>query len=69
MIETTSPKNSFAILRRHEVIRRTGLSNTTLYKRISDGEFPRSVSLGGNIVGWLESEVNNWIASRVSGHA
>jgi prophage regulatory protein len=69
MIETMSPTTSLAILRCREVIKRTGMSKATLYRRIADGEFPRSVSLGGSMVGWLESEINNWIASRVSSHA
>ncbi|MCL2643932.1 MAG: AlpA family transcriptional regulator [Betaproteobacteria bacterium] len=55
-----------AILRRREVLRRTGLSNSALYQRIKNGEFPRSFSIGGQLVGWLESDVDGWIAGCVS---
>ena len=52
------------ILRRPQVEQRTGLSRSTLYQYIQDGLFPRPVSLGARAVGWLESEVNAWIAAR-----
>jgi prophage regulatory protein len=52
------------ILRRPQVEARTGLSRSTLYQYIQDGQFPRPVSLGARAVGWLESEVNAWIAAR-----
>ncbi len=52
------------ILRRPQVEQRTGLSRSTLYQYIQDGQFPRPVSLGARAVGWLESEVNAWIAAR-----
>ena len=52
------------ILRRPQVEARTGLSRSTLYQYIQDGLFPRPVSLGARAVGWLESEVNAWIAAR-----
>ncbi|MCB1943977.1 MAG: AlpA family transcriptional regulator, partial [Candidatus Accumulibacter sp.] len=45
---------------------RTGLSRSTIYLRIADGSFPRPVSLGPRAVGWLESEVDDWLASRVA---
>ena len=52
------------ILRRPQVEARTGLSRSTLYQYIQGGLFPRPVSLGPRAVGWLESEVNAWIAAR-----
>lgn len=53
------------IIRLKDVINQTGLSRSTLYDRIAQGEFPRSVSLGGNTVGWVESEVSAWIEARI----
>ena len=35
-----------AILRRPQVQQRTGLSRSTLYQYIKDGEFPKSIALG-----------------------
>ena len=54
-----------AILRRPQVQQRTGLSRSTLYQYIKDGEFPKSIALGPRSVGWLESDISDWIAERV----
>jgi prophage regulatory protein len=54
-----------SILRLPTVKARTGLSRSTIYLRISLGIFPRPVSLGPRAVGWLESEVDAWLAKRV----
>jgi len=52
------------ILRRREVVTRTGLSVSTIRRReISDPDFPKRVRLGPNAVGWRESEVSGWIRS------
>ena len=54
-----------AILRRKQVEARTGLSRSTIYQYVKDGMFPKPVPLGPRAVGWLESEVSDWIAGRV----
>lgn len=56
-----------AILRRPQVEQRTGLSRSTLYQYIKDGDFPKPVRLGLRAVGWLESDISDWIATRVKG--
>nr|WP_231578858.1 AlpA family phage regulatory protein [Vibrio hyugaensis] len=43
----------------------TGLSRSTIYERMSMDEFPANVNFSGSAVGWLESEVCEWIDSRV----
>lgn len=53
------------ILRRREVERRTGLSRSTIYERIKAGTFPAPISLGEKAVGWIESEIDSWLAARV----
>ncbi len=54
------------ILRRRQVENRTGLSRSTLYLRISQGTFPRPINLGGGrAVGWIESEIDAWLKSRI----
>ena len=52
------------LLRRREVLTKTGLSASTLYRRIQAGTFPPPVELGPKAVAWRESEVLAWIASR-----
>jgi len=53
------------VLRLPLVKARTGLSRSTIYLRIAEGSFPKSVSLGDRAVGWLESEIDSWLSSRV----
>lgn len=53
------------ILRLPTVKARTGLSRSTIYLRVSEGSFPAPVSLGGRAVGWIEAEVNDWLAKRI----
>lgn len=53
------------ILRLPAVKARTGLSRSTIYLRISKNEFPAPISLGGRAVGWLEFEVDAWLAEKV----
>jgi prophage regulatory protein len=54
------------ILRRKQVEARTGLSRSTIYLRISRGEFPPPVSLGVRAVGWPSDAVDKWIADRIA---
>ena len=54
------------ILRMPRVKDCTGLSRTGIYDRIARGAFPAPISLGTRAVGWLESEVEAWIAHRAA---
>jgi prophage regulatory protein len=53
------------ILRLPVVKARTALSRSSIYKFIIAGQFPKSVRLGPRAVGWLESEIDEWIKARV----
>jgi|TARA_R110000744_G_scaffold351032_2_gene456796 prophage regulatory protein len=44
-----------------EVKNKTGLSRSSIYLRMSKGEFPQSISLGSRAVGWLEEDINQWL--------
>jgi prophage regulatory protein len=57
---------STVILRLPAVRLRTGLSRSTIYLRIAQGTFPAPVSLGARAVGWIESEVDEWLALRIA---
>jgi prophage regulatory protein len=54
-----------SILRLPAVKARTGLSRSTIYLRISEGGFPKPVSLGGRAVGWVEAEINDWLNQQI----
>ncbi|MCG7932621.1 MAG: AlpA family transcriptional regulator [Candidatus Thiodiazotropha sp. 6PLUC2] len=54
------------ILRLPAVKARTGLSRSTIYLRISEGKFPKPISLGGGrAVGWIEVEINQWLNQQI----
>ncbi|PKH02149.1 AlpA family transcriptional regulator [Psychromonas sp. MB-3u-54] len=50
-------------IRLPEVKNKTGLSRSSIYLRMSNGEFPQSISLGNGsrAIGWLESDINAWL--------
>ena len=54
------------LMRLPEVVQMTGVSRSTIYRWMENGEFPRQISLGANTVAWLESDVNDWIQLRIS---
>jgi prophage regulatory protein len=51
------------LVRLPEVIDRSGLSRTSIYRKMDAGEFPMSVQLGSNTVAWLEADLERWIAA------
>ena len=57
--------SALTIIRRKQVEARTGLSRSTIYLRVSEGTFPKPVSLGARAVGWIESEISGWLAVRI----
>tara|TARA_R110002074_G_scaffold55104_1_gene137031 strand:- start:209 stop:394 length:186 start_codon:yes stop_codon:yes gene_type:complete len=54
------------IYRRPVVEQLTGLSRSTLYAMMAEGNFPKPVKLGKRAVGWRERDVSAWLQSRVS---
>ena len=53
------------ILRLPAVRARTGLSRSTIYLRISEDTFPRPIQLGVRSVGWVESEIEEWLEIQI----
>ena len=52
------------IIRKQELLKITGLSSATLWRRERAGDFPRRLRLGPHAVGWLLEEIDEWMASR-----
>ena len=55
----------YKIMKLHEVVGTTGIARSSLYKMIAAGTFPKPIQLGQRSVGWIESEVQSWIKSRI----
>lgn len=62
MSKTIQPR--LMVLRRRQVEARTGLGRSSIYALIADGQFPAPIRLSTNTVGWLEHEIDAWIAER-----
>jgi prophage regulatory protein len=60
-----SKREKIRILRLPEVISRVGLKRASIYLYVSEGTFPKPVSLGSRAVGWIEYEVDGWISERI----
>lgn len=54
--------NEDRLIRLDEVKRRTGLSRSTIYRRMENGLFPRTVPMTGSVAAWREHEVDDWVA-------
>ena len=54
------------IIRLKTVLARTGLSRSTIYRKIAEGTFPPRIKISINGAGWHESEIRHWIADPVS---
>ncbi|EGQ9206915.1 AlpA family transcriptional regulator [Vibrio cholerae] len=52
-------------LKLKEVMEKTALSRSAIYRKMNDGEFPQSVSLGERAIAWVESEVDEWMEKRL----
>ena len=54
------------ILRLRAVLARTGLSRSTVYRKIREGTFPRQIQISAHGAGWRESAITRWIANPVA---
>ncbi len=52
------------ILRLGPLVGRVGLSRITIWRKVRAGQFPAPIELSDNSIGWLESEIAQWQASR-----
>ena len=52
------------LLRRRHVEEITGMSRSSIYRLMQDGEFPRPVKVGPAAVRWRASDITAWVESR-----
>ena len=65
-MEIRTMSSTDKIIRLKTVLARTGLSRSTMYRKIADGTFPSQVKISIHGAGWRESAVNRWIDDPVS---
>ncbi|MDU3131502.1 MAG: AlpA family phage regulatory protein, partial [Bradyrhizobium sp.] len=51
------------IVRLKTVLARTGLSRSTIYRKIAEGTFPAQLRISVNGAGWRESDIDRWVAN------
>ena len=54
------------IIRLKTVLARTGLSRSTIYRKIIEGTFPAQIRISTHGAGWRESDLDRWIADPVA---
>ena len=61
---------SNVVLRLPDVIKRVGLSRSSVYARIAAGDFPSPIQLGGDgsrAIGFKAADIDEWLANRPRG--
>ena len=53
-------------IRRPAVENRTGLSRSTIYLLMQNGQFPKPVRIGGRAVAWPEADIEAWLNARLA---
>ena len=53
------------IIRLPEVLEKTGHAQSTWYEGVKNGTHPKPVPIGRYTVGWVESEIDEWIEKRI----
>lgn len=61
-----TPADAERVLRLREVIARVGLKRSCIYGLIKNGQFPEPIRLTRAAVGWLETDISNWISKRAA---
>lgn len=59
------PETIDRILRLPAVLEATGLSRSTLYRKINSGTFPKQIAISARCAGWRESAVNAWLRNPI----
>ena len=73
--QNTTPKPKHRFIRLNEVISRAGYGRTSIYRKMEEGTFPKSLKLGGppkdpsifdsRAIAWIEDEIDQWVEDRI----
>ncbi len=56
---------STRLLRLPELLARLHVCRATIYLHISKGTFPKPIAISPRAVGWLEHEIDAWLAKKI----
>lgn len=63
--QALTQKASIHVLRLPQVCKVTGLRRSWIYQLEAEQRFPRRIKIGLRAVGWIEGEVQAWLAKRI----
>jgi prophage regulatory protein len=66
VLDRDPPIREDRIIRLKTVLARTGLSRSTIYRKMAEGTFPAQLKISTNGTGWHELDINRWIADPVT---
>jgi prophage regulatory protein len=61
-----APSANLVLLRLPQVKAQTGLSRSSLYRRIAMGAFPAPIKIGARASAWSSAEIEGWVAERIA---
>ncbi|MEG3177712.1 AlpA family phage regulatory protein [Sphingomonas sp. RB3P16] len=53
--------SSDRIIRLNDVLLKTGLTRSTLYRKVASRTFPQQIAISTRCMGWRESDLNDWL--------
>lgn len=56
----SSTRDDVRFLRLPDVKAITGLSRSTIYKKMATNSFPKQIAVGSNSVVWVKNQVDDW---------
>ncbi|MEP1445853.1 MAG: AlpA family phage regulatory protein [Paraglaciecola sp.] len=54
------------LIRKPEVLSITGLTSSSLYRLMEQGDFPQSISISERSVAWNVSDIDRWVETRIN---
>ena len=64
---SSSAPPAHRVIGQKELLQRIPVSRTTLWRMQRTAGFPKAIQLSTNRIGWVEDEINAWLASRPRG--
>jgi prophage regulatory protein len=65
-IEPNKLQNSGEVIRLHELEKLTGRKRSSVYEDMAAGRLPKQIKIGPRAVGWLRSDIDEWLSERVA---
>lgn len=53
------------LLQRKDVEKITGMKRSSIYKKMSTGDFPKPIKVGTRAVRWCSSDIDSWIERKI----